>query len=41
MNDNELRQQIRLLKAQEKITYKEIADIIGIKQGSMYNYLAE
>lgn len=39
-NDKELRQKIRLLKAQEQITYKEIAECIGIKQSSMYNYLA-
>lgn len=40
MNDEILRQKVRLLKAQEQITYKEIADTIGIKQRSMYNWIA-
>ena len=40
MNDDTLRKKVRLLKAQEQITYKEIADAIGIKQRSMYNWIA-
>ena len=41
MNDEQLRKRIRLLKAQEITTYKKIAEAIGIKQRSMYNWLAE
>ena len=40
MNDKELRQNIRFLKAQTSITYKEVAEYIGIRQSSIYNYLA-
>ncbi len=40
MNDNELRKQVKLLKATEAIqNYYEIAEILEISESSMYNWL--
>lgn len=38
MND-ELREQVKLLKALQGITYKEIASYLEIKQDSLYSWL--
>lgn len=38
MNDF-LRQQVKLLKALQNISYKEIAEYLEIKQDSFYNWL--
>lgn len=40
MNDDELRKEIRILKAIEQIdSFAELADMIGIKIHSFYNWL--
>ena len=40
MEDEVLRVEVRLIKSFYKITYKTIAEILGIKQRSLYNWLA-
>ena len=40
MNDEELRKSVKMFKVLHCITYKQIADDLGIKQRSMYNWLA-
>lgn len=40
MNDEELRQRVKMLKAIHNITFKKIADELGIKQRTIYNWLA-
>ena len=37
--DEELRKEVRLLKALQNISYKEIAELLGIKQDSLYSWL--
>ena len=38
MNDY-LRKEVKLLKALQSITYKEIAELLEIRQDSFYNWL--
>lgn len=38
-NDNQLRKEVKLLKALQGITYKEIAELLEIKQDSLYCWL--
>lgn len=40
MNDEELRTSVKMFKVLHNITYKQLADELGIKQRSMYNWLA-
>ena len=37
--NNELRQQVKLLKALQGITYKELAEYLEIKVNSLYSWL--
>ena len=37
--NNELRKQVKLLKALQGITYKELAEYLGIKVNSLYSWL--
>lgn len=37
--DNTLRQEVKLLKVYKDISYKEIAQLLGIKAKSFYNWL--
>ena len=37
--NNELRQQVKLLKAFQGITYREIAELLEIRTDSFYNWL--
>ena len=40
MNNNEnLRQQVKVLKALQNVSYKEFAEYLEIKQQSFYNWL--
>lgn len=39
MKGNELRQECRVIKALYNISYKEIAEKLGIKQDSLYAWL--
>jgi DNA invertase Pin-like site-specific DNA recombinase len=40
MNDNELRQETKMLKAKGAIkSYREIAELLEITRGSFYNWL--
>ena len=39
MNDDELRIKVKMFKASYNITYKQIAEELGIKQRSIYNWL--
>lgn len=39
MSNNELRKQVKLLKALQGISYKEIAEYLEIQPNSLYNYL--
>ena len=40
MNNNEkLRQQVKILKALQNVSYKEFAEYLEIKQQSFYNWL--
>ena len=36
---DELRENVRLIKAKQGITYKELAEFLEIKQGSFLNWL--
>ena len=38
MNDN-LRKEVKLLKALQGVSYKEIAELLEIRQDSFYNWL--
>lgn len=41
MNQNNLRRRLKICKLQDNdFTYQEIADMLGIKIGSLYNFLA-
>lgn len=40
MEDEVLRIEVKLIKSFYDITYKDIAEVIGIKQRSLYNWLA-
>lgn len=37
--DEELRKEVKLLKALQGISYKEIAELLDIKQDSFYSWL--
>lgn len=39
MENEKMRIRVRLLKARKNISYKAIADKLGIKQRSIYNWL--
>ena len=40
MNQQRLRERVRLLKATQETTYKELAqDLLDIKAGSFYNFM--
>lgn len=39
MTDNELRKQVKLLKAFDNISYKELSEYLDIKQDSLYSWL--
>lgn len=39
MNDNQLRQKCKMIKALQNISYKEMAELLEIKQDSFYSYL--
>ena len=39
MSQNELRKQIKMLKALQGISYKEISEYLEITPNSLYNYL--
>ena len=39
MNQNDLRQKVKLIKALYGKSYKEISKKLGIKTNSLYNYL--
>lgn len=39
MNNEELRKQVKLLKAFQNITYSELAGYLEIKQSSFYSWL--
>lgn len=41
MTQNELRKNVRMLKALQDISYKELCSYINIKESSMYNWLRE
>ena len=37
--NNELRKQVKMLKALQGVSYKEVASYLGIKTNSLYNWL--
>lgn len=37
--DNKLRTEVRLLKAYQNITYKELAELLEIRVDSFYNWM--
>ena len=41
MNQNNLRKQVKLLKALQGISYKEISEYLDINTNSLYNWLRE
>ena len=40
MNDEDLRKEVKMFKVIHNVSYKQIADELGIKQRSIYNWLA-
>lgn len=39
MKQEELRKKVRILKATQDISYKELAEMIELRDSSMYNWL--
>lgn len=39
MKQEELRKSVRVLKALQNVSYRELADMLEIKESSMYNWL--
>ena len=41
MKQETLRKKVRMLKAMQNVSYKELASYIDIKESSMYNWLRQ
>ena len=41
MKQEELRKKVRMLKAMQNVSYKELSGYIDIKESSMYNWLRQ
>ncbi len=39
MGQNELRKKVKLIKALQNISYKELSEYLEIKQNSLYNFI--